>query len=65
MYHPRFNGAHYEMGKKLGNIFKKGNAKFPIMLDPFQKKNWERKREIVKTFFSRSSGRDKRYYRCD
>ena len=36
MYHPRLGGNHYEMGKKMGNIFKKNNVKFPIKLDPFQ-----------------------------
>jgi len=37
MYHPGFKGIHYLMGQKMGNIFKKANAKFPIKLDGFQK----------------------------
>ena len=36
MYHPRFKGNHYEMGQKMGNIFKRHHAQFPIKLDPFQ-----------------------------
>jgi len=30
MYHPRLKGKHYEIGQKMGFIFKKYNAKFPI-----------------------------------
>jgi predicted choloylglycine hydrolase len=45
MYHPRFCGDHYEMGQKLGNIFRKNKAGFSIKLDPFQinhgKKCWK------------------------
>jgi len=36
MYHPRFKGTHYKMGQKLGNIFKRYHAQFPIKLDAFQ-----------------------------
>ena len=39
MYHPRFKGSHYEMGRKMGKIFKNNNAQFPIKLDPFQSKH--------------------------
>lgn len=38
MYHPRLKGSPYEMGKKMGTIFKKAGASFPIKLDPFQLK---------------------------
>jgi len=34
MYHPKFQGKHYEMGRKMGDIFKKHNAQFPIKLEP-------------------------------
>ena len=36
MYHPRFKGNPYEMGQKMGRIFKQSNAQFPIKLDSFQ-----------------------------
>jgi hypothetical protein len=36
MYHPRFKGKHYDMGFKMGSIFKKNNVRFPINLDKFQ-----------------------------
>jgi len=51
MYHPRFNGPHYEMGLKLGNIFKKNNAKFPINLDPFQIKHGRECGELLNKYF--------------
>ena len=39
MYHPRFNGNHYDIGLKLGKILKKKNIDFDksIRLDAFQK----------------------------
>ena len=36
MYHPRLKGSPYQMGQKMGTIFKKAGAKFPIKLDSFQ-----------------------------
>jgi len=39
MYHPRFKGKHYQMGQKMGNIFIKAKAQFPIHLDDFQLKH--------------------------
>lgn len=32
MYHPRFKGNHYAMGRKFGQIVNKTNTKFPIKL---------------------------------
>lgn len=51
MYHPRFKGNHYEMGRKLGKIFKKNNAQFPIKLDPFQIKHGKECGELLKKYF--------------
>ncbi len=51
MYHPRLKGNHYEMGKKLGNIFKKNNAKFPIKLDQFQTKFGKESGKLLEQFF--------------
>lgn len=51
MYHPRFKGKHYEMGKKMGNIFKVSNAKFPIELDPFQTKFGKESGLLLKKYF--------------
>ncbi len=51
MYHPRFKGNHYEMGLKMGNIFKKYNARFPIKLDPFQIKFGKESGLLLKKFF--------------
>lgn len=45
MYHPRLKGTPYAMGQKMGAIFKKANARFPIHLDAFQ------------TEFGKASGR--------
>ena len=36
MYHWRLKGSPYEIGTKIGNIFKRCNAEFPIVLDDFQ-----------------------------
>ena len=36
MYHWRLKGSPYEIGTKIGNIFKRCNAEFPITLDDFQ-----------------------------
>lgn len=51
MYHPGFRGNHYEMGQKMGKIFKKCNARFPIDLDPFQKKFGKQSGKLLKQFF--------------
>lgn len=51
MFHPRFNGNHYEMGRKLGKIFKKNNARFPTKLDPFQTKHGRECGELLKKYF--------------
>ena len=36
MYHWRLSGQPYEIGKKIGTIFNRCNANFPINLDNFQ-----------------------------
>lgn len=36
MYHWRLKGSPFEIGTKIGNIFKRCNAEFPIVLDDFQ-----------------------------
>lgn len=51
MYHPRFSGNHYEMGRKLGKIFNKSNARFPIKLDPFQRKHGRECGVLLKKHF--------------
>ena len=51
MYHPRFKGTHYDMGKKLGKIFKNGNVRFPIKLDSFQTEYGRESGKLLKEFF--------------
>jgi predicted choloylglycine hydrolase len=51
MYHPRLKGCHYKMGQKMGNIFKKYNAKFLIKLDPFQIRFGKESTKLLKQFF--------------
>jgi len=51
MYHPRFKGDHYLMGQKMGTIFKKANAQFPIKLDPFQTRFGKISRVLLKQYF--------------
>jgi predicted choloylglycine hydrolase len=51
MYHPRFKGTHYEMGRKLGNVFKTCNAQFPIKLDQFQIQFGRESGKLLKKFF--------------
>jgi predicted choloylglycine hydrolase len=51
MYHPRFKGNHYEMGQKMGNIFKRYHARFPIKLDPFQIKFGKESGILLKQIF--------------
>jgi len=51
MYHPRLKGSHYEMGLKLGRIFKNNNARFPIKLDSFQTKFGKDSGKLLKHFF--------------
>jgi predicted choloylglycine hydrolase len=51
MYHPRFKGNHYLMGQKMGNIFKKANAKFPVKLDGFQKQFGKESGLLLNRFF--------------
>ena len=51
MYHPRFKGKHYEMGQKMGNIFKKHHAQFPIKLDPFQTEFGKESGILLKKYF--------------
>jgi predicted choloylglycine hydrolase len=51
MYHPRFAGTHYKMGQKMGTVFNKCNAQFPINLDPFQIKFGRESGILLKQFF--------------
>ena len=51
MYHPRFKGNHYVMGQKMGNIFKKNNAEFPIKLDSFQTQFGKESGRLLKEYF--------------
>jgi predicted choloylglycine hydrolase len=51
MYHPRLSGNHYEMGRKMGDIFRKNNIPFPIKLDPFQIKHGRECGELLKKHF--------------
>ena len=39
------------MGRKMGNIFKKNNAKVPIKLDPFQIKHGKECGKLLKKHF--------------
>lgn len=51
MYHPRFKGTHYEMGKKMGKIFKTCNAQFSIKLDAFQSEFGKESGKLLKQYF--------------
>ncbi|NMC30244.1 MAG: acyl-CoA--6-aminopenicillanic acid acyl-transferase [Pelolinea sp.] len=51
MYHPRLKGTAYEMGQKMGTIFKKSHAHFPIQLDPFQIRFGKESGTLLKQFF--------------
>lgn len=51
MYHLRFKGWHYEMGQKMGNIFKRCNAQFPINLDAFQIEHGRESGKLLKQYF--------------
>jgi predicted choloylglycine hydrolase len=51
MYHPRFRGSPYDMGQKMGNIFKKANAQFPIRLDSFQTKFGRESGKLLERYF--------------
>ncbi len=51
MYHPRFKGNHYEMGKKMGKIFKNENVQFPIKLDSLQTEYGRESGKLLKKYF--------------
>ena len=51
MYHPRFKGNHYKMGQKMGSVFMKYNARFPINLDPFQIVHGRNSGKLLKKYF--------------
>ena len=51
MYHPKFKGTYYEMGQKMGNIFKRNNVKFPINLDSLQIKFGKESALVLKKIF--------------
>lgn len=51
MYHPRLGGNHYEMGWKMGEIFRRNNIQFPIKLDSFQTKHGRQCGELLRKYF--------------
>ncbi|MDP4194323.1 MAG: C45 family peptidase [Bacteroidota bacterium] len=51
MYHPRLKGSHYQMGQKMGKIFKGCNAQFPIRLDKFQRGFGKESGNLLRKFF--------------
>ena len=51
MYHPRLKGSHYEMGQKMGTIFKKSRAEFPVHLDSFQAKFGRESAILLRKYF--------------
>jgi len=51
LYHPRFKGKPYEMGQKMGHIFKRNNAQFPINLDEFQLEYGKQSAIILEEYF--------------
>jgi len=52
MYLRRLNGSHYEMGQKMGNIFKKSKAKSPVYLDSFQSEFGRESALLLKKYFT-------------
>jgi len=51
LYHPRLKGNHYEMGRKMGTIFKRYGAQFSITLDSFQKEFGKKSGRILKQYY--------------
>lgn len=53
MYHPRFEGSHYDIGLKFGNILKKQNIDFDkiISLDDFQKDFGNKSQTVLSNVF--------------
>ena len=51
MYHPRSSGRHYDMGCKMGTVFKRYDVRFPINLDPFQMRHGSECAALLRTFF--------------
>lgn len=51
MYHWRLKGTPTEIGTKIGNIFKKCNAEFPIFLDDFQLNYGIESGKLLKHYF--------------
>jgi predicted choloylglycine hydrolase len=51
MYHPRLIGKPYQMGRKMGGIFKSCNAQFPIKLDSFQKELGRKSGKLLREYF--------------
>ncbi|MBN1500624.1 MAG: hypothetical protein JW982_10730 [Spirochaetes bacterium] len=50
MYHPRLSGLHYDMGRRLGFVFRKNRVCFPIKLDSFQKKFGMESSKILESY---------------
>lgn len=51
MYHPRLKGKHYDMGCRMGEIFTRANARFPLNLDTFQSEYGRRSVAILRDIF--------------
>ena len=51
MYHLRLKGKHYDMGKKMGMIFRKAEVKFPLLLDDFQIEFGTKSGKLLKEFY--------------
>lgn len=51
MYHWRLKGAPVEIGTRIGNIFKRCNAEFPIVLDDFQMNYGIESGKLLKEYF--------------
>ena len=52
MYHWRLKGTPVEIGTRIGNIFKRCNAEFPIVLDDFQMNYGIESGKLLKEYFS-------------
>lgn len=51
MYHWRLKGQPYQNGAKIGNIFQRCNARFPIVLDDFQLNYGIESGKLLKQYF--------------
>lgn len=51
MYHLRFKGEHYQIGKRRGEIFNKCGIKFPLHLDDYQLEHGKKSEKILYKHF--------------